>query len=311
MKTCTKCHIEQSIFNFSKSNKTIDSYRTICKNCCNLENRLYKKLKKQNATKSCKVCNKEFPIKNSKVCSEECSKQNKLNSYLIPKSEIKCKICDIIFIGMKSQNVCSKDCKIIIKNRQEKFYKNKNKKEIECKNCNIKFIPLHKSILTCSETCKMVRTYSIKKVYYDFHSNTLSQNAKLYRKKNPEKTRKIAAKSRQKHLEKCKEATRNWNRNNRERIRNNPKYPYYRSMTDLRRRKAKKQSVPTWLTNEMKLQISQIYKERSRLSKENGIVYHVDHIIPLSGKTVCGLHVPWNLQIISAEENLKKGNILL
>lgn len=53
--------------------------------------------------------------------------------------------------------------------------------------------------------------------------------------------------------------------------------------------------------------IKQAYKKCSEINKITGITHHVDHIIPLKGKDVCGLHVSWNLQIIKAEDNLKKG----
>ncbi len=55
-------------------------------------------------------------------------------------------------------------------------------------------------------------------------------------------------------------------------------------------------------------EIENIYKKAKDLTKQTGISYQVDHFYPLNGENSSGLHVPWNLQIITAEENLKKNN---
>ena len=75
-----------------------------------------------------------------------------------------------------------------------------------------------------------------------------------------------------------------------------------------KRRKVILKATPDWLTKEQKVQIEDVYWLAQDLKAVSGESYHVDHIIPLQGKNICGLHVPWNLQILPADLNLKKGN---
>lgn len=74
------------------------------------------------------------------------------------------------------------------------------------------------------------------------------------------------------------------------------------------RRTKHKQATPKWLTQEHKAQIKQFYLDAMLVSKVTGVPYAVDHIIPLRGELVSGLHVPWNLAVITREENSKKSN---
>ena len=91
-----------------------------------------------------------------------------------------------------------------------------------------------------------------------------------------------------------------WRKENRAEV--NAKATQYRA--------AKFKATPLWLTQTHKDQIELFYDASTRLIAELGVRFEVDHIIPLQGKDVCGLHVPWNLQVIPMVENRSKNNRL-
>ena len=77
------------------------------------------------------------------------------------------------------------------------------------------------------------------------------------------------------------------------------------------RKKVIKQRTPKWLTEDDKWIIQETYELAALRSKLFGFSWHVDHVIPLQGKQVSGLHVPNNLQVIPGVENIRKKNKVL
>lgn len=67
-------------------------------------------------------------------------------------------------------------------------------------------------------------------------------------------------------------------------------------------------ATPVWLTKEHWAEMDAIYANARKLTRKTGVRHEVDHIVPLNGKLVSGLHVPWNLQVLTQSENVAKSN---
>lgn len=84
----------------------------------------------------------------------------------------------------------------------------------------------------------------------------------------------------------------------------------YKELVSVRRRRFR-DATPKWLSAEQRMEIRLKYRLAIELSRATGVRHAVDHEIPLQGEDVCGLHVSWNLRVITQDENLKKSNKLV
>jgi hypothetical protein len=132
--------------------------------------------------------------------------------------------------------------------------------------------------------------------------------------KDVDKSRQRAREYAEAHKAEASARTKEWTQQNPERKKasdkrwkdNNP--AHYHSLK-AKYRAARRMACPPWVDNAHMARIHEIYRLRRQISEQTGVVHEVDHIVPLQGKTVCGLHVWWNLRVIPREENNRRPRI--
>jgi hypothetical protein len=134
--------------------------------------------------------------------------------------------------------------------------------------------------------------------YYKANAKNIASQQAKYRKLNIEKITARHAKYRKANVEKVAACGAKYKKNN----------PGKVNAYAARRRAAKLLRTPPWLTKEQRAEIEAIYVLCAERTKVTGIPHAVDHVIPLMGRTVSGLHIAANLQIITASENYSKNN---
>ena len=154
-----------------------------------------------------------------------------------------------------------------------------------------------------------------RKEYYLKNKESMLEQNSAWAKANVEHVRlskklwvqNLSDEKRKEYNEKAKiryHANKQWNSDRKKIYRSNNKHIINANSS---KRRASQKS-PAWLTEFDKLKIKCIYSIASMLTRENKEPWHVDHIIPLQGKLVSGLHVPSNLWFIRGSENCQKGN---
>ena len=139
----------------------------------------------------------------------------------------------------------------------------------------------------CANEYKKRRYHTLTKAH---------QNAKSveWRAKNKEKVAEYNKQYRKNNLEYYI----NWKKENKDLV----------NAATIKRRTAKLYRMPKWVDKEHIELIKEVYKLAAERTKQFGFPWHVDHIIPLQGELVSGLHVIENLQVIPGTENIKKHN---
>jgi hypothetical protein len=149
--------------------------------------------------------------------------------------------------------------------------------------------------------------------YKDPNDPRRLQSVYAWGKANPEKVKAAKKKYALKNKEAVKERIRVWREQNKEKMALARKLwaernPYSHAARTRKRQAAQIQRTPKWLTRDDIWLMEEAYALAALRTKMFAFQWDVDHIIPMQGKIVSGLHVPLNLQVIPAKHNYQKGN---
>lgn len=152
----------------------------------------------------------------------------------------------------------------------------------------------------CCLECRLMlnRKYDKVRRSDDSRKEYMSGYLKEYKEANVETVRANARRHYHKHRDVMLERSNAYRAANKD---------FYRAQCHERRAKIKNR-IPAWCGKPELKVIRAMHKEAKRLEVLTGIVFHVDHIIPIAGRLVSGLHVPGNMQIITKHQNLAKLN---
>ena len=190
-----------------------------------------------------------------------------------------------------------KCCSCKVQKDLTEFYKNRAQKDgfaTSCKTCD-----KAASLKWAKENPERINARNA--IWAKNNPEKSRERVKRWRLNNLERVRAAGRALRERNIEACKKSMAKWQAANRHIV------VYHMS----KRRAAKLNASPKWLSPSDLEAIKEFYKMAKIKTAETGIKHNVDHIVPLQGKTVSGLHVPWNLQVIPAKENFSKNNKLL
>jgi hypothetical protein len=136
------------------------------------------------------------------------------------------------------------------------------------------------------------------------HRKNQREARQQYVARNPEKVYASREESRKKYWDKHITYLRNWQKEWYEANKADPEFRAQR----IARVRAREEGLNVPITRMFLRQTEDVYREARRLSTETGIPHAVDHYWPVNGENSCGLHVPWNLRVITGTENGAKRN---